>query len=87
MSEEIKPAEDGGSFSSKVINIVFVTLLLDLLGFTLILPLLPSILDHYAHTQVGLLHFIKEIIFLFKDDSDSLTSSFELHLIPCKLEA
>uniref|UniRef100_A0A671UGA7 Major facilitator superfamily domain-containing protein 10 n=1 Tax=Sparus aurata TaxID=8175 RepID=A0A671UGA7_SPAAU len=47
MSTVNKPAEDGGSFSSKVINIVFIILLLDLLGFTLILPLLPSILDHY----------------------------------------
>ncbi|RVE67903.1 hypothetical protein OJAV_G00086430 [Oryzias javanicus] len=42
--------EDGGSFSSKVIRMVFFILLLDLLGFTLILPLLPSILDHYAQT-------------------------------------
>ncbi|XP_061586085.1 major facilitator superfamily domain-containing protein 10 [Cololabis saira] len=50
MSSETKPAEDGASFSSKVIGIVFVILLLDLLGFTLILPLLPSILDHYAQT-------------------------------------
>ncbi|XP_007557917.1 major facilitator superfamily domain-containing protein 10 [Poecilia formosa] len=41
-------AGDGSSFSSKVIGIVFIILLLDLLGFTLILPLLPSILDHYA---------------------------------------
>lgn len=48
-----KPAEDGGSFSSRVISIVFILLLLDLLGFTLILPLLPSILDHYAQTGVG----------------------------------
>lgn len=48
-----KPAEDGGSSSSKVISVVFVLLLLDLLGFTLILPLLPSILDHYAQTGVG----------------------------------
>lgn len=48
-----KSAEDGASFSSKVISIVFVILLLDLLGFTLILPLLPSILDHYAQTGVG----------------------------------
>ncbi|KAM6930852.1 major facilitator superfamily domain-containing protein 10-like [Xenentodon cancila] len=45
-----KSAEDGGSFSSKVIGTVFIILLLDLLGFTLILPLLPSILDHYAQT-------------------------------------
>uniref|UniRef100_A0A1A8HPA1 Major facilitator superfamily domain containing 10 n=1 Tax=Nothobranchius kuhntae TaxID=321403 RepID=A0A1A8HPA1_NOTKU len=50
MSPANRPAEDGGSFSSKVISSVFVILLLDLLGFTLILPLLPSILDHYAQS-------------------------------------
>lgn len=48
-----KSAEDGGPFSSKVIRSVFIILLLDLLGFTLILPLLPSILDHYAQTGVN----------------------------------
>lgn len=46
-------SEDGGSFSSKVIGIVFIILLLDLLGFTLILPLLPSILDYYAQAGVS----------------------------------
>lgn len=44
----INKSEDGGSFSTKVIGVVFIILLLDLLGFTLILPLLPSILDYYA---------------------------------------
>lgn len=48
-----KPIEDASHFSSKVINRVFVILLLDLLGFTLILPLFPSILDHYAQTGVS----------------------------------
>jgi len=38
--------------SSRVIRMVFLALLLDLLGFTLILPLLPSILDHYSQTGV-----------------------------------
>lgn len=53
MSAVNKNADEGDSFSSKVINIVFFILLLDLLGFTLILPLLPSILDHYAQTEVS----------------------------------
>lgn len=53
MSAVNKSADGGDSFSSKVINIVFIILLLDLLGFTLILPLLPSILDHYAQTEVS----------------------------------
>ncbi|XP_061439519.1 major facilitator superfamily domain-containing protein 10 [Rhineura floridana] len=34
--------------STCLITIVFIALLIDLLGFTLILPLLPSILDHYS---------------------------------------
>lgn len=39
--------------STQVITIVFVALLIDLLGFTLILPLLPSILDHYSKNDDG----------------------------------
>ncbi|XP_067885342.1 major facilitator superfamily domain-containing protein 10 isoform X1 [Heterodontus francisci] len=37
--------------SSHIITIVFLMLLIDLLGFTLILPLLPSILDYYGKTD------------------------------------
>ncbi|XP_063166909.1 major facilitator superfamily domain-containing protein 10 isoform X2 [Candoia aspera] len=44
-------AEDG---SSHIILVVFLSLLIDLLGFTLILPLLPSILDHYSKSDDGL---------------------------------
>nr|XP_060634007.1 major facilitator superfamily domain-containing protein 10 [Anolis sagrei ordinatus]XP_060634008.1 major facilitator superfamily domain-containing protein 10 [Anolis sagrei ordinatus] len=40
--------------SNRVIVIVFVALLIDLLGFTLILPLLPSILDYYSKNDNGL---------------------------------
>lgn len=64
MSAVNKSAEDGGAFSSKVINIVFIILLLDLLGFTLILPLLPSILDHYAQTGVRFYFFLNEQLLL-----------------------
>ncbi|KAJ6668497.1 hypothetical protein lerEdw1_011979 [Lerista edwardsae] len=39
--------------STRVTTIVFVALLIDLLGFTLILPLLPSILDHYSKNDDG----------------------------------
>lgn len=59
----VKSAEDGGVFSSKVIKIVFIILLLDLLGFTLILPLLPSILDHYAQTGVSSTEYLLLITF------------------------
>ncbi|XP_063780470.1 major facilitator superfamily domain-containing protein 10 [Pseudophryne corroboree] len=44
-------AEQG---SSRVIAVVFLVLLVDLLGFTLILPLLPSILDHYSKSNDSL---------------------------------
>uniref|UniRef100_A0A8C0G5I8 Major facilitator superfamily (MFS) profile domain-containing protein n=1 Tax=Chelonoidis abingdonii TaxID=106734 RepID=A0A8C0G5I8_CHEAB len=43
-------AEDG---SGRVITIVFLALLVDLLGFTLILPLLPSILEYYSKNDDG----------------------------------
>ncbi|EMP35550.1 Major facilitator superfamily domain-containing protein 10 [Chelonia mydas] len=43
-------AEDG---SGRVITIVFLALLIDLLGFTLILPLLPSILEYYSKNDDG----------------------------------
>lgn len=33
--------------NSKIIGLIFVSLLLDLLAFTMILPLLPSLLDYY----------------------------------------
>uniref|UniRef100_A0AAZ3Q3D1 Major facilitator superfamily domain-containing protein 10 n=1 Tax=Oncorhynchus tshawytscha TaxID=74940 RepID=A0AAZ3Q3D1_ONCTS len=49
MSSETGSEEAVGS--SRVITSVFFALLLDLLGFTLILPLLPSILDHYGQTE------------------------------------
>uniref|UniRef100_A0A671UG44 Major facilitator superfamily domain-containing protein 10 n=2 Tax=Sparus aurata TaxID=8175 RepID=A0A671UG44_SPAAU len=67
MSTVNKPAEDGGSFSSKVINIVFIILLLDLLGFTLILPLLPSILDHYAQTGDAVYQSLQSVVDWFRE--------------------
>ncbi|NWU94781.1 MFS10 protein, partial [Upupa epops] len=39
--------------SSRVITVVFLALFIDLLGFALILPLFPSILDYYSHTKDG----------------------------------
>lgn len=38
----------GSLKSHPTVYIVFVSLLLDLLAFTMILPLLPSLLDHYS---------------------------------------
>uniref|UniRef100_A0A7N8YM38 Major facilitator superfamily domain containing 10 n=1 Tax=Mastacembelus armatus TaxID=205130 RepID=A0A7N8YM38_9TELE len=67
MSAVNKSAEDGDSFSSKVINIVFIILLLDLLGFTLILPLLPSILDHYAQTGDVVYQSLQSVVDWFRE--------------------
>uniref|UniRef100_A0AAQ5X3Q0 Major facilitator superfamily (MFS) profile domain-containing protein n=1 Tax=Amphiprion ocellaris TaxID=80972 RepID=A0AAQ5X3Q0_AMPOC len=66
MSAVNKSVEDGAAFSSKVIRIVFVVLLLDLLGFTLILPLLPSILDHYAQTEDGVYQSLQSVVDWFR---------------------
>ena len=40
--------------------VVFIGLLIDLLGFTLILPLFPALLDHYKKhdSPDGLYHFL-----------------------------
>ncbi|MED6238443.1 hypothetical protein ATANTOWER_021451 [Ataeniobius toweri] len=60
-------SEDGGSFSSRVIGIVFIILLLDLLGFTLILPLLPSILDHYAQAGDVTYQSLQSVVDWFRE--------------------
>uniref|UniRef100_A0A7N6ABL2 Major facilitator superfamily (MFS) profile domain-containing protein n=1 Tax=Anabas testudineus TaxID=64144 RepID=A0A7N6ABL2_ANATE len=67
MSAVNKNADEGDSFSSKVINIVFFILLLDLLGFTLILPLLPSILDHYAQTEDVVYQSLQAVVDWFRE--------------------
>lgn len=54
------------SFSTKIINIVFVILLLDLLGFTLILPLLPSILDSYSQKEDDVYQFMQGAVDWFR---------------------
>uniref|UniRef100_A0A3Q0TAR8 Major facilitator superfamily domain containing 10 n=1 Tax=Amphilophus citrinellus TaxID=61819 RepID=A0A3Q0TAR8_AMPCI len=67
MSAVNKSMEDGVTFSTKVIKIVFVILLLDLLGFTLILPLLPSILDHYAETGDAAYQSLQSVVDWFRE--------------------
>ncbi|XP_015681449.1 major facilitator superfamily domain-containing protein 10 [Protobothrops mucrosquamatus] len=54
MSREEQGARRAEENSSRVIFVVFLSLLLDLLAFTLILPLLPSILDHFSKNEDGL---------------------------------
>ena len=36
---------------NKTFYIIFLSLIIDLLAFTVILPLLPSLLDHYGHND------------------------------------
>lgn len=50
-SKDAQSRSGGHDGSSRVISVVFLMLLIDLLGFTLILPLLPSILDYYGKTD------------------------------------
>ncbi|XP_053530505.1 major facilitator superfamily domain-containing protein 10 isoform X2 [Ictalurus punctatus] len=52
--------------SSRVIRVVFLALLLDLLGFTVILPLLPSILDHYSETGDNVYLSLQSIVDWFQ---------------------
>lgn len=50
------------------VYIVFLSLLLDLLAFTMILPLLPSLLEHYRiHDQFGLYNVLSDKIKYFQD--------------------
>ncbi|XP_067083699.1 major facilitator superfamily domain-containing protein 10 isoform X1 [Osmerus mordax] len=62
-----KSQEDESSYSSRVISIVFLALLLDLLGFTLILPLFPSILDHYGQTEDTVYLSLQSIVDWFRE--------------------
>uniref|UniRef100_H2V1R3 Major facilitator superfamily domain-containing protein 10 n=1 Tax=Takifugu rubripes TaxID=31033 RepID=H2V1R3_TAKRU len=67
MSTVNEPSEEGSHFSSKVIIRVFVILLLDLLGFTLILPLFPSLLEHYAQTGDGVYQCLQSVVDWFRE--------------------
>ncbi|XP_051551997.1 major facilitator superfamily domain-containing protein 10-like isoform X1 [Myxocyprinus asiaticus] len=63
-SDKTASAED--TRSSRVIRVVFLALLLDLLGFTLILPLLPSILDHYSQIGDSVYQSLQSIVDWFR---------------------
>lgn len=52
---------------SPTVYIVFVSLLLDLLAFTMILPLLPSLLEHYRiNDSTGLYTWLSNKIYYFQ---------------------
>lgn len=43
----VETVENGKEKNSKVVFVIFYSLILDLLAFTMILPLLPALLEHY----------------------------------------
>jgi MFS family permease len=56
--------------SSRTLLVLFVSLLLDLLGFTVILPLLPSLLEYYGNQddkQASLYYTLKGAVDGFRD--------------------
>ena len=54
MGKDAEPSAVGAGSEGRTLGVVFVGLLLDLLAFTMILPLLPALLDYYGqHDQVG----------------------------------
>ncbi|XP_056646496.1 major facilitator superfamily domain-containing protein 10 [Diorhabda sublineata] len=51
----------------KTVYIIFISLLLDLLAFTMILPLFPSLLDHYkVNDNIGLYKWLSSQIYGFQ---------------------
>ncbi|KAK9890411.1 hypothetical protein WA026_010501 [Henosepilachna vigintioctopunctata] len=54
--------------SSNSIKVVFISLLLDLLAFTMILPLLPSLLEHYRlNDSTGLYNWLSVRVKVFQE--------------------
>lgn len=52
---DVKKEKNATSAEEKMMNrtfyIIFISLVIDLLAFTVILPLLPSLLDHYGSSD------------------------------------
>ncbi|KAK6177910.1 hypothetical protein SNE40_012779 [Patella caerulea] len=70
--EEVSKKSKGNEKDLKKMNrvffIVFISLVLDLLAFTVILPLLPSILDYYgSNDKVGLYTYLKTSVSNFRE--------------------
>ena len=61
-----KDSADGKPKQGRMTNVVFVGLLIDLLAFTLILPLFPALLDHYRRNDKdGLYPFLEAKVKVF----------------------
>ena len=59
-NNNVKKAPTPGQLDGHMIYVVFFGLIIDLLAFTLILPLLPQLLEHYKKndTEGGLYHYL-----------------------------
>ncbi|XP_062609493.1 major facilitator superfamily domain-containing protein 10-like isoform X1 [Saccostrea cucullata] len=61
-------ASDPDKGANRTLYVVFLSLVIDLLGFTLILPLLPSILDYYGTNEKDTLYkMIKDSVTGFRE--------------------
>ncbi|XP_064600293.1 major facilitator superfamily domain-containing protein 10-like [Liolophura sinensis] len=66
--EERDGKHDSKEPTSKTVYVIFASLIFDLLGFTVILPLLPSLLDYYGQKdQDGLYHVLKQSVTGFRE--------------------
>ncbi|XP_053407430.1 major facilitator superfamily domain-containing protein 10-like [Mercenaria mercenaria] len=55
------------SSEKKMLRTVFISLVIDLLAFTVILPLLPSLLDYYGTKEDGLYRSLKDSVSSFRE--------------------
>ncbi len=64
-----KPVAESGRVERSMTSVIFVGLLIDLLAFTLILPLFPALLDHYKKNDApgGLYHALERNVKVFQD--------------------
>ncbi|XP_062509579.1 major facilitator superfamily domain-containing protein 10-like [Corticium candelabrum] len=67
LTDDEKAEKDRARSAHKAIFVVFLSLLIDLIAFTCILPLMPSILDYYSRTdQQGLYSYLLEKVRYFR---------------------
>ena len=50
-------SKDESKRANKVLGVLFISLVVDLLAFTMILPLLPALLDHYGKQEKVMFKF------------------------------
>ncbi|GAB1607766.1 major facilitator superfamily domain-containing protein 10-like, partial [Argonauta hians] len=66
-SSSSSSSQEGGPQQKYILQVVFVSLIIDLLAFTVILPIFPSILDYYQkHDQSLLYRSLEEMVQYFQ---------------------